>query len=242
VPGEVVFTKEYVASVLRAATVLLGVVLLASCGSDEDAPRPPPIADGWGDLLKKDREASREVQVQELEDCPRSDPAPDFRTFDLGDKFENLPQRYKPGRKCEPVDPTLAEVDPSVDARHHRENELSVLYGLCPKAPCETPLSVQTWPVCERTPASYQTAPGGPPLKHEKLRIRGAPAADYLDQERIEIYTGDSTVVVFGKPDVARRAAQKIESQDGDIGPDDPLPPPRAGALTGRIRCEYGKQ
>jgi hypothetical protein len=54
----------------------------------------------------------------------------------------------------------------------------------------------------------------------------------------LEIYTGRTTVVIFGN-DAAqiRRAADALRSVDGRIKPRQKLPPPDPGAIEGEIKC-----
>ena len=69
--------------------------------------------------------------------------------------------------------------------------------------------------------------------------IRGVPAGEFGNG--LELYTGDSVIVISGSLDAAehRDAAAKLRSLDGRIVPPKDLPSPVKGTLTGRpAGCE----
>lgn len=85
----------------------------------------------------------------------------------------------------------------------------------------------------------------GRPFKLFKLprsrltNIRGVPSGEFGNG--LELYTGDSVIVIGGSPDAAehRDAAAKLRSLDGRIVPPEDLLSPVKGALTGRpAGCE----
>jgi hypothetical protein len=105
-------------------------------------------------------------------------------------------------------------------------------YGRCSagtrdEGGCAPPLEVQDWPACGRNAALYGLRL---PLH---VHIRGVPAKEFGD--RIELWTGTTDVVIFGRH--AARAAQALESVRPATGPGDRLPPPAPGAIEGRLRC-----
>ena len=117
----------------------------------------------------------------------------------------------------------------------HRLNEgdagdgdhVSFDYGDCePKsdAGCPLPLSIEVYLACARNGESY-SGPGSKPT--ETLRIRGVPAAVYGEGDRLDLHTGDVTVVIHAA-DVGtmRRAADALRSVDGRVSPGERLPAP----------------
>ena len=139
------------------------------------------------------------------------------------------------------------------DVRHRgqpaRASYVTFKYGTCipgPDAGCPAPLEVQVWPACERTRADYQLTPdpdgAGPkhavPLPRKDLWVRGVPASFFEGGARLELYTGDVTVVLFGSSSAQLlRAAQSIRGINRPLARDSPLPPPVPGALSGRLPC-----
>lgn len=81
-----------------------------------------------------------------------------------------------------------------------RADYMTFLYGSCESiggTGCQVPLQVQVWNACERHRSSYQ-GPNGPAINaDETLTIRGVPAAFYEDFTRLELYTGQATIVLF---------------------------------------------
>ena len=76
---------------------------------------------------------------------------------------------------------------------------------------------------------------GGPVPR--KTRIRGVPAAYFEGGYRLEIQTGESTVVIFGSRSRIRAAIAALEGLNVGIGPGQDLPPPAPGALDGSLPC-----
>jgi len=118
----------------------------------------------------------------------------------------------------------------------------SFLYGTCKPASvdggCTLPAEIQSWAACKRNLSVYSLTPDGTPLPHKSLRIRGVPAAYFEDGARLEIYTGRTTVVIFGSdPTQLSRAAAAMASTDGKIKAGAPLPAPARGALQGKLAC-----
>jgi hypothetical protein len=154
----------------------------------------------------------------------------DFQVYFLGKQFEKLT-----------VTRRLRRLDKRTAPQEYRANYVSYIYGTCAldgDAGCAPPIEVQNWPTCERNPTTYRLTPKGDPVPHTNLTIRGAPAALFEDGLRLEIYTGRTTVVIFGN-DAAqvRRATDVLQSVDGTIKPRQKLPPPDPGAIDGKIKC-----
>ncbi|MDQ3992906.1 MAG: hypothetical protein M3229_04530 [Actinomycetota bacterium] len=123
---------------------------------------------------------------------------------------------------------------------------VSFLYGSCVPAGgtgCPLPLEVQVWPACVRTLVHYRLTPfSDEPLPHEPLSVRGVPAALVRESPaltRLELYTGRVTVVVFGaQPPQLLAAAAALRGVNVSAVPGEPLPPPVAGALAGKLDCD----
>lgn len=163
-------------------------------------------------------------------EIPRQSPArQSFRVYWVGRSFERLRHTDTVRRLDRPsrIEPFVAEYT-------------SFFYGDCKPARadgCPLPLEIQNWPACRRNPSLYREWPGGPPLPREQLSALGAPAAVYEDGGRVEVYTGNTTVVIFGT-DAARlqRAARALRPA-GSNNRITRLRPPVRGALEGRLRC-----
>jgi hypothetical protein len=158
---------------------------------------------------------------------------PDFPLYSAGQSFEGLPlsgmtRRLEARQAPDPV----------------RANFVSFRYGDCTPGPgefgCPAPLEIQVWPACERNLSSYSLTPMGDPLPHERVTVRGAPAAFFEGGQRLEIYTGSVSVVLFGqsKAQLLRAAASlRGANASGRVMADGRLPAAAAGALEGRLAC-----
>ncbi|MGH2988741.1 MAG: hypothetical protein ACRDMY_13605 [Gaiellaceae bacterium] len=157
-----------------------------------------------------------------------------FALYAMGESFEGLgltsiTRRDDPSSAFEPV----------------RADYVGFIYGDCAIAEgeeaCAPPLEVQVWPACIRNLSTYQLTPTpGSELPHEDVVVRGAPGAVFEDGYRLELYTGEETVVIFGDEEAQLfRAAEELASVNGGgIGPGDPLPVPAAQALEGGLACD----
>jgi hypothetical protein len=161
--------------------------------------------------------------------APRGGPAP-FVHYWLGESFEGHAledQLYGCATRV---------FFPETVRAHHTD----FIYGDC-EAPCAPPLDIQTWPACDRYYRVYHFGPpGGDPGLPPLRRLRGVPAA-YFGDGRLELYTGDVTVVVFAEHRAqAFRAAHELRAAPGSPGGPSavvPLPPPVHGALSGNLGC-----
>jgi hypothetical protein len=142
----------------------------------------------------------------------------DFRLYFAGDSFEGLP---------------LVAVE-----RHPAQ--VSFLYGSCSipvdgdgaRGGCAPPLAVQVWPACDRDPSLYPFAP------EERLRVRGVPAAFYEGHRRLELSTGELTVVLFGQErDQLMEAAAGLRGVNAPVPAFEKLPRPARVAARGRPSC-----
>ena len=86
---------------------------------------------------------------------------------------------------------------------------VSMIYGDCDASvlPCAPPLNIQVWRSCNRSLDDYEITPGTP-YPHTDLTIRGTKAASFED--RVELYTGSVTIVIFAEHYLAMQAAKAI--------------------------------
>lgn len=168
--------------------------------------------------------------------CTLANELTNFAAYSVGSAFEGMAITHT-NRVC-------TRPDPQAIVPHARINIVEYIYGHCPAlgevSRCRPPIAVQTWPRCERNPASYTVDHHNPLVR--KLSVRGVPAQLYEDGLRLEVYAGESTIVVFGVDPAqvlrAGRALVKAPARPtdpvggGDLSIDLPHPP------TGSIRCE----
>jgi hypothetical protein len=153
-----------------------------------------------------------------------------FPLYWLGGSFDRLPLIAITRRK-----------DASIAGQDVRADYVGFVYGECvatDETGCPPPLEVQVWPACERALADYALTPAGDPVPHRMTRVRGVPAASFERVLRLELYTGDVTVVIFGlvKKSVLRAAAALRAAND--LASDrERLPQPVRGAMPGHLRC-----
>lgn len=160
----------------------------------------------------------------------------DFPLYSLGTQFEQLPLRAIVRTFRQP----MVKARAGFGVPDNRTNHVTFVYGTCGGG-CVPPLQVQTWPACDRTLQDYYfNVPGGGPSRpHERVTIRGVPAAQF--SEKLEIYSGTVTVVIFGETQAQEvRAAERLISANvlaGDTDAGEPLPPPVPGAMEGELHC-----
>ncbi len=112
---------------------------------------------------------------------------------------------------------------------------------------CENQAEVQVWPICERNFGSYARARENGSMALERIRVRNVPAAISEADGMLELYTGDSTVVLFADTREELLAlAEELTSVNAsalgrpDVGRGQDLPPPAAGAVEGTRGCSGG--
>lgn len=71
----------------------------------------------------------------------------------------------------------------------------------------------------------------------EKTTARGVPAAVYENGSRLEIQTDTSTVVIFANQSLTMKVADALRGVNNSIPANVSLPPPAAGAMTGKLKC-----
>ena len=121
---------------------------------------------------------------------------------------------------------------------------VSFVYGDCvahDEQGCAPPLEIQVWPACKRNLALYDSsaqvsaAPEAP--VPEPATVRGVQAAFFRDDDRLELQTGRSTVVVFGG---SRSRVLEVAAALRPVGTSastTPLPAPSPGAVAGTLSC-----
>jgi hypothetical protein len=146
-----------------------------------------------------------------------------FEVFWLGESFEDMP--------------LTAVALPGADTS---TTDVSFIYGDCDASrdACAPPLEVQVWPACERNRSSFTF--DGEPTPSEPMTVRGTTADLYDDGDgggRLEIATGEVTVVIFSSVGRLVPAADALRSVTGVPGPADDLEPPAPGAIEGELVC-----
>jgi hypothetical protein len=117
-------------------------------------------------------------------------------------------------------------------------NFVSFIYGDCVASGergCAPPAEVQVWPACVRNISLYD-----PELSpaFERSEVRGAPAFVFEEGHRLEIQTGESTVVVFGKsPELVDHVATRLRGVNLPVQAAERLPAAAQGALEGKLAC-----
>lgn len=141
-----------------------------------------------------------------------------LEVFHLGSAFEGLAMNGA-SWACTEYDPDFPE---------GRHDSLAYIYGECPprrrrvgwgcQGGCVPPLQVQAAPLCTKHVGLYHDPLIGQ-LPYEALTILGVPAASLEDGETLEIYTGDTTITIFGVDagKVRRAASQLRPALIGDI-------------------------
>jgi len=119
-----------------------------------------------------------------------------------------------------------------------RRYSVDFTYGSCPIASaeegCSLPLSIQVWPACARYLALYD-GPLSP--KPRRTKVRGAPAAYFEGGYRLEVQTGEATIVIFGRKDRMRQAVEALSGLNTNVRRGERLPAPAPGALDGSLGC-----
>jgi hypothetical protein len=175
--------------------------------------------------------------------CTSSEAPANFPVWSLGPSFEGLDLK-RVVRRCDQPSP----MEPI------RSNWVTYVYGDCPEPiddperdGCVPPLQVQSWPACETSLWSFELGPEEFRITYVEGQLRGAPAAVFGDDGlRVEIYTGISTVVIYGTDrDQILRAVSALREHPGagtlaglsPILPGGTLPPPAEGAIRGALAC-----
>lgn len=172
----------------------------------------------------------------------------DYTAYYAGDAFEGLDMTNSE-QLCEAPDPVLG-----------RNVYVAYTYGDCQvpsgeEGACFPPLEIQSAPMCERHAGLYTdgSPDGASPYPHEELTVRGVPGASFDGGTVLELYTGTTTVALFGDdPAQVRRLAESVVVAPGTAIPaggqiltdvpgssaePEDLPPPRAAILRASVEC-----
>lgn len=169
-----------------------------------------------------------------------------FEIFSAGPEIAGLPMTATV-RRCDIASPPYEAP----------ANRLTYIYGRCEITPedesgCVPPLEIQTWPACQRSIADYSFE--GKPLPHKGLPKRGGAEVvefSFALENRVEVYTKSSTVVIFAStPELAQKAVESLTPQqagqapitnpaDLQGAPPARLEPPTNGAMEGKLPCQF---
>lgn len=197
----------------RAAIVLKAAVTRQRHPTPDEDPQSTDLA------LNSPRASALPGILRSCED------ARDFTVYTLGERIDDL--------YASSLDASCQKPPPIVDGKvaiPTRHNDTEVFYGPCRgggSSGCGNDLSVRSTPSCERPYSLYTAFTGSPKEDLEGPRLttlRGVPAARFED--RIELWTRDTTIVVFGDPKLARRAIDALRSTSGAVSAGEPLPKP----------------
>jgi len=187
---------------------LLGTVtsLLAAdaLGGDSSAAQTPQ---GFGHMSSAQLESFAEFPVYGL-------PA-DFLGFQLLSSSRISAETLAVAAQEDPPLETIGIPANSAESRGHevRPDFITLAYGSCTAAgECEHPIRVQIWQTCNRSLDDYELTPGVP-YPHRKVSIRGIEAAEL--GERLELYAGSATIVIFAERELARSAANALVPVNG---------------------------
>jgi hypothetical protein len=207
----------------QAVLTLLAALMLAACGtatpekskadSPDDRSATESRSEGPGAFTRADAHAFSA-----------------FPLYWLGGSFDRLPLSAITRRN-----------DAALAGQDIRADYVGFVYGDCvatDETGCPPPLEVQVWPACQRALADYALTPAGDPVPHRMTRVRGVPAASFERGLRLELYTGDVTVVIFGlSRQSVLRAAAALHATNGLASDRATLPQPVRGAMQGHLRC-----
>lgn len=160
----------------------------------------------------------------------------EYALYWLNESFRGLPLTGIARQNSDPT-PLPAGVR-QVGPAPGRIDNVTFLYGTCDpgeSGSCQIPLQIQVWPACQRNLDDYMLNEFEP-LPHQRLTVRGVPAAQFDD--RLELYSGEVTVVIFGEDATVERAAATALAQANGprvISAGETLPAPVDGALEGEI-------
>lgn len=154
-----------------------------------------------------------------------------------------------------PMTAALRRCDDGALADEVTANDLTYVYGECQsqvegEGGCLPPLQIRSYPACQRTYVDYSFE--GKPLPYTELPpINGAKVIEieFLADHRIEIYTGDSTIVISAADwSLAEAALEQLRAQPPGTPPatsasslaqgsQGSLEPPLKAAIEGDLQC-----
>jgi hypothetical protein len=221
------------------------------CPSDRPTECGQPPSNGSSSATARSRAAATPdlppspVDTSKTLPCTDASSPVNFQTYSLGSQFQGLALAAVL-RRCEPPNP----LDGS------GANFVSYIYGTCDPGThgCAPPVEVQTWPACERNLASYDPPANIPadilPPPPQVTRVAGTAAAILDSGYQVEVYTGGSTVIVYGTNTAqVLQAANALQQEPTGSIPNQAsavlataglgsLPPPVPGAVQGNLGCQ----
>jgi hypothetical protein len=162
----------------------------------------------------------------------------DFPVYYAGDSVDGLPLVAQFQERVPTGPPSAAILKSPAGQPDPRSYAQAVvfIYGKCEGLRCYPPAQIQVYPACARNLSLYSRygGPGAP--QPQSTQVRGAPAAWVND--RLEIQTGISTIVVFGDtPGRVERVSDELRGLNVPVQAHDQLPPAAEGATEGRLVC-----
>jgi hypothetical protein len=231
--------------VLVTALVSLVLGLGLSLAAQDEAPAPGAAVPDPPLLYQGTKAPTDKATTDSRLGCTDLSEPLNFTAYSLGSKFQDLP-----------VTAVIRRCDAPYPGEKIRANYVSYIYGDCEVTPdvdgCAPPLEVQTWPACERSLGDYETGGGAVYSPAELGDARGVPAETFDGDSRVELYTGNSTVVIFGAgKDQASEAIDSLRAEQtgspleapaapepkASAAPASDLPSPAPAALQGELSC-----
>jgi len=134
-----------------------------------------------------------------------------FSVYNVGQSLAGLAMT-EATRLCAPAHPDAPELG--------RSDDVTYLYGECRpdrrrtwlpgEGGCVPPIEVQCSPLCQKHYNLYQNDLA--PWRYGLLEVKGAPAASFEDGCILEIYTGVTTVTVYGRdPSLVRHFSDNLK-------------------------------
>jgi hypothetical protein len=134
----------------------------------------------------------------------------------------------------------LDDISGEDDWQHNPDQQsvgFTFFYGTCDPTPdgpfdeggCAPPVQIQVSSICDRHPGLYSGKP-------DVFDLRGAKAS--ANGGGLEIFTGRTTVVIFGERELMRPTIHQLRRMDQDATPSR-LPPPVPGGVQGRLPCQH---
>lgn len=239
------------ACALAALLLVVGVGAIgdSESASDDDLARPDAITGTVGDpdTSSGDRRALEDGDgdgnpYHETLPCTGPEEPANFEVFSAGSEVAGLPLTGT-SRRC----------DTGVPAHGWPNNYVNYSYGSCEipenATGCALPLTIQTWPACQRSKAEYTFE--GKPLPYRKLPNHGgAEVVEFDFDGRVEVYTKSATIVIFARDqDLAKKAIGLLRPQDKGKPPatdadalrgtpPEGLAPPSDGSMEGVLPCQ----
>jgi hypothetical protein len=170
--------------------------------------------------------------------CVPEGKPPPFTNYYLGQSYESFPLSNTIFF-CAP--PYSGSTGPP-----GRDHAIDFVYGICGLpghgAHCIPQVDVKNAPACDDNYFLFRFARPGSKTIPALTTLRGAPALVIGGSDpRINIYTGDATVTLYGlDANQLQRAVTALRpgpQSSGGAAEGAPLPPPIAGAMNGSLRC-----